>query len=206
MKSFVNLMIVLSFNIGILSAQEEENDLGTMIEEFEEYLVEKEIPKTKRTKEIGINLTRFVTQFIPFNEDVAFDGPFALNFRTGKDGNMFNFQIGARFRPDDFGSSGFINIGIGYLKKKAVSKRFHYYTSYNLLFSSGSFNLQDDQNEDGGAAGVTFGLGFEYNINSVISIGTETIFFIGTRDANFTVTIVPPIALYLTGKLKKQYN
>lgn len=203
-STYIFLLLIVSVS---LYGQEEEPDLTDLLEGYEKYIEnDKETRKNniKRHREIGLNLTQLVTQFIPFNEDVDFDGPFSLAFRTGKNKSYFSLQVGLQTDPS-FNSQtpNFVNIAFGYLRKSKAYKKFCYYTSYNLLVSSGSFNIGTDQNNENGAIGGTFGFGFEYSLNEFISVGTESHLFIGSRDGDFNATIIPPIGLFLVGKLKK---
>jgi len=154
-----------------------------------------------RTKEIGLNMTPLLSQFIPFSNSSRKSGPFGLTFRTGRNDRYFNIQLGAQIfeggQNDDY-----FNLAIGFLNKKSFSKKFKYYNSYNVLVSGGSFNEPtDNSGGDTGSIGLSYGIGLEYYLNDFMFLSVESQLFVGSTDDEIRIHLIPPVGLFLMVKL-----
>lgn len=158
-----------------------------------------------RVKEVGFNVSELVGLFIPFKGRNTATGPFSVVWRTGRNNNYFNFQMGARMRERDFSeeNTNYTNIQIGYLRKKPLGPKFSYYTSQNILLTYGGFNIPGTVFQDFARPGLTFVGGFEYNLTEHVAIVAETSFAV-IVDVSFgfdpTLTFIPPIGLFLVGR------
>lgn len=156
-----------------------------------------------RVKEFGLNLSSFVTQFVPFGRSSTASGPYNVTMRFGKGNHLFHLQFGvdAVFQ-NGFSDTGHVNIGIGYMNKHQINNKFSYYNFYDLMAFSGSFNEPGNSGNDlsdNGGLGVGIGFGIEYELHKNIRMGTETILYLGSPNIDF----VAPVALYLIARFER---
>lgn len=164
------------------------------------------ISQSPRVKEVGFNVSELVGHIIPFKGRTSATGPFAVVWRTGRNNKFFNFQMGARIREVEFGEEddNYMNLQIGYLKKKRISDKFSYYTSQNLLLSFGGFNIPGEGSSVSGfndelLPGFSLVGGFQYNIAKHVSLVTETTFAV-TIGFGGGLTFIPPLGIFLVGR------
>lgn len=152
-----------------------------------------------KTREIGVNMTSLLTQILPFQNATALDGPFQFQYKSGRNDKFFSFKLGARVN-DIFDNNNFLNFAVGYNRRRPLTDHFDINIGYYFVVIGGSFN--DPVNNANDASGVGFGwdLGFQWNINDRISLSTETTLFVGPSSNIFSITFIPPIGLFLTGR------
>lgn len=159
-------------------------------------LVSVEIDAQEKSREVGLNMTQLISQFIPFKGNSSLSGPFSFLYRRGKNNRFFNLQIGARVDTDQF-ETNFLNFQVGYLRKRDLGHKFKYYNSINFLASAGGLNSPGTEfNDDFAGTGFSLGLGFEYNITESIFLATETTFLLVVGSEG-RLDILPPVALFL---------
>ncbi len=153
----------------------------------------------KKEKEIGINLTPLISQFIPF-KGRTLGGPFTLMYRRGKNNQFFNLEIGAsiesNFNNDD---DNYFNLQVGYLRKNPLSQKTTIISSINFIISSGGFNVSGFQNNRGTIIGLSFSTGIEYSLTKKLSIGAQA-YLIAASGDDFVLNFLPPVGVFLLGK------
>lgn len=158
-----------------------------------------EMNAQEKSREVGLNMTQLVSQFIPFKGNSTLSGPFSFFYRRGKNDRFFNLQIGARVDSDNF-ETNFINFQVGYLRKRDLGNKFKYYNSINFIASAGGFNSPGtDFNDDFAGTGFSMGLGFEYNLTESIFLATETTFLL-VLGSDGRLDILPPVAIFLAAR------
>jgi len=151
-----------------------------------------------KVKEVGINMTELLTQFVPFKGRSTVSGPFAVMWRSGSNGKFFNIQLGARISENGF-DTNYANLQIGYLRKRDLGDKMSYFTSQNFIITGGGLNIPNQELDQDGSMGFSFGAGLQYELSEHLAIASETLFVIAFGDsggANF----VPPIGIFLLAK------
>ena len=129
---------------------------------------EKEAPYWANSKEVGLNVTPLISKLIPFNIGEKSSGLIGIKTKFYGGGDFaFRMTFGADLGNED---DGFFHAGIGYERRRSLSKRFSYTSGWQTVLESA--------NESGSNttvfAGVTKFYGLEYNINNSFFIGTES--------------------------------
>ena len=155
--------------------------------------------ETRKIKEVGLNLTQTLSQFIPFNESLSRSGPFTLLFRSGRENKRFNLELGMRLKDDiSFNNmTNYFNLAAGYLKKRELSEKFNYYVSYNAIINFGSFNQPNEAFTDSGGIGFGLGFGIEYKLSDHVKLVTESMLTVTSSDFGLNINTIPPIGLFL---------
>ncbi len=154
-------------------------------------------------KEIGLNFTQFVSQFVPFNIKKVRSGPIGYSYKYyNRNNTALRFGFGANLSSsDDFADTRF-SIRLGYEKRKHLSGKFYYTKGWDALAVLGSFNLpsKTGNNSFGPVAAVGFGpvIGVEYHITDKIIFTTESMLFLGISAITFLdISILPPTAFFI---------
>ena len=161
-----------------------------------------ELPERPKLREVEVNMTTLLTQILPFQSFSGLDGPFQFQFKSGRSNHLFSFKMGLRLNDNGFlEDDNYLNLGIGYNRRRSLGKHFNLNIGYHFIIMAGSFN--DPVNTIAEDVGLGFGwdIGFQYNINSRFSVGTSTMLFGGTTSNGLIVTIIPPVGIFLAGRL-----
>lgn len=172
-------------------------------------LLFQKLSAVKGYKVIGLNMTPLLVQLIPFNRsNPSVTGPFYISTKSYKRANQgFRFGIGLDIDPagDEQGEEAFLNLRLGWEKRKAFSQRWAYYGGFDFQFIGGDLNIPGAKNEESGAFGIAPVWGIEYALTEHIYISTETTLFLGIDFGLFEnvprFEFIPPVALFLNFKM-----
>lgn len=147
-------------------------------------------------KEIGLNFTQFVSQFVPLNLKNVKDGPIGYSFKYYNDRDFaLRFGFGANINKEF--ENSFLSIRLGYEKRRQLSEKFFFTRGWDVLALVGGFNLPSKQ-ENGGAIGLGPVIGLEYHITDKLIFTTESMLFVGiSSNTGFDVSILPPTAFFI---------
>ena len=151
-----------------------------------------------KQKEVGINMTEMITQFVPFKGRSSISGPFALMWRSGSNGKYLNIQVGARISDNTF-DDNYANLQIGFLKKRPLGEKMTYFTSQNFIVTAGGLNIPNQELGQDGSFGFSFGAGLQYELSNHLAIATETLFVLAFGDSG-GINFVPPVGIFLLAK------
>lgn len=155
----------------------------------------------EKKRYVGFNMTELVSTFIPFKGRATASGPFGVTWRAGRYKRFFNFQMGARVTDVFDDDINFLNIQLGFGKRKPINDKFDYTVTYNVILSGGGFNVPGEELRDDGATfGLSFGGGIEYKLYKNIGLSVESYFIVGSGDGGPEIRIIPPIGLNLLAK------
>lgn len=160
-------------------------------------------------KIVGLNMTPLLVQLIPFNRsNPRVTGPFYLSTKKYKKPNAgFRFGIGLDIDPagDEEGREAFLNLRIGWEKRKAFSQRWAYYGGFDFMFIAGDLNILGAKSEETGAFGIAPVWGIEYALTEQIYLSTETALFLGIDFGAFDAVprfeFIPPVSLFLNFRI-----
>ncbi len=150
-------------------------------------------------KEIGLNFTQFVSQFIPFNVNKVKAGSIGYSYKYYNGRNFaLRFGFGANIDIQSNFENSFISIRLGYEKRKQLTKRFFVTKGWDVLGVAGSFNLPTKGDTQDGSIGFGPVIGVEYHITDNIVFSTESMLFIGLSVISiFDISILPPTAFFV---------
>lgn len=163
------------------------------------------IPAAARYRRIaGLNMTPLVTQLVPFNRSSPnAAGPYLLRFKRygPRNKTAFRFSMGVHVTPDNNGEfdNPQISVGIGWEKRRSISKHWGYTRGFDFMFLGGDLNIPGQPNTED----VTIGLGplwgMEYFFDARMSIGVEAVLVLGFSSSSETVVvnILPPVGIFL---------
>lgn len=163
-------------------------------------------------KIVGLNMTPLLVQLIPFNRsNPRVTGPFYLSTKRYKKPNTgFRFGIGLDIDPagDEEGEEAFLNLRIGWEKRKAFSQRWAYYGGFDFMFIAGDLNILGAKSDETGAFGVAPVWGIEYALTEQIYLSTETALFLGIDFGSFDSVprfeFIPPVSIFLNFKIPQK--
>lgn len=161
------------------------------------------LQKLVKVREIGINVSSLISQFVPLGTSSTSTGPYNIIFRIGNQEDLFHIQLGMDSDETD-GELNHFNAGFGYMRKTPINDKFIYYKFFNIMGFSGNFNDPNSSSVSSifgpeGGAGLGIGLGIEYKLSSQVHLGTEAILYLGSP----ALDIIPPIGLYLIAHLER---
>ncbi len=155
-------------------------------------------------KEIGLNFTQFVSQFVPFNINKVRSGPIGYSYKHyNKNNKAIRFGFGANISSSDDFADSHISIRLGYEKRKHLSGKFYYTKGWDVFALIGSFNLPSKAGNSpfggpGGALGFGPVIGVEYHITDRIIFTTESMLFMGiSATTGLDISILPPTAFFV---------
>lgn len=158
-------------------------------------------------KEVGINMTPFAAQLIPFNETTLRTGPYDFSFKRYKGDRAFRLGLGMHLRPDFFFGDNQLNsfnLRIGFERRKQIYKNWHYTRAFDAFFYGGSLNLPTDLSDDDGGLGGAVGFGIEYHLNDWMYLSTEGSLMLGfSGNSGILMEFIPPMALFIHMRFKK---
>ncbi len=174
--------------------------------------------KEEKSRIVGINTTPLVIQFIPFNRtNPRTAGPYNFIYKRFNKSDALILAAGVDVLEFESSTSNFhLNLRVGWEQQRKLEGNWYYAFGASAMFVMGNFNapntVSSNGNDDGGLGfAPTFTLG--YKLNEVVSVSTETIFFIRLSNAGEVsnippIAFVPPVAMYLNFKLpdKKRKN
>jgi hypothetical protein len=169
-------------------------------------LIEKPIPK-KNSKEIGVNITNFISQFVPFGNNAPNLGPFSYSYKYYGSAAAFRFGLGMNISSlennfDDF----FLNIRIGYEKRKHINNKWAFTRGMDLAFFAGDESLNTNNTGDAPVIlGIGPMIGIEFYIWPNVYLSTENFIFFGLGSSSnlvgLNLIVFPPKNLMLHVKL-----
>ena len=183
--------------------------VGGWAQEADSSLVYKEkkpwkTKKPRRIKEWGVNLSPLLVQFTPFRRTEARTGPYNITYKALRhDGTRaFRMAMGV-FIDLDASEKSHFNFRIGRERRRPIGDKVRFIHGIDAVFFAGHMNIPNESDpadffETATGVGLGIPLGFEYDINPMISISTETFLYIGTHSINGVgLQIVPPVALFM---------
>ncbi len=160
-----------------------------------------------RHKEIIMNTTPLIAQFVPFNASTLSNfNLFDFQIRRLKNGRGRRMGLGinldANFNAPEPSSFYF---RYGFVKVKQLSPHFHLSRSWDLNVFAEDINGNGTKGKVGFSGfGVSYSAGLEYSINRFLTISTEGTLFLGLIESNFggaKFKFIPPVGLFLHVKL-----
>ena len=161
-----------------------------------------------RHKEIIMNTTSLIAQFVPFNAStVSKVNIFDFQIRRLKNGRGTRWGLGvnidAGFNPIEPQS---LYVRFGFVKRRQISERFHFARSWDANLIAEDFENTSAINRklDFSGFAVTYSAGFEYSINRYITLSTEGSLFLGLINMETDgpkIKFLPPVGLFLHVKL-----
>lgn len=160
--------------------------------------------KPRRIKEWGVNVSPLLVQFAPFKRTEARTGPYNITYKAlRQDGTRaFRMALGLFIDPEDE-TRNHVNFRIGRERRRPIGEKVRFIHGIDAVFFAGHMNIPNESDpadffETPTGVGLGIPLGFEYDINPMISLSTESFLYIGTHSINGVgVQIVPPVALFL---------
>ncbi len=158
-----------------------------------------------RHKEIGLNMTYLLSQFVPLSGRKIYPGVIDYSYKYFYDNESafrFGFGSGIEFGSgSNFGTSLSFHFGIrlGFEKRKHLYKKWYYTRGLDALVYGGNitgapvFGSNDFDFFPGGA-GIGPVIGLEYHLNDFLYLSTESMLFFGFP---LILVITPPSALIL---------
>lgn len=178
--------------------------------EFQKLLSSKEVVIVKpeplinnnnnRYTSVGMNMTTLFSRLVPFGNGIPLAGPTTIMLRKHVRNRAFRLGIGLNTNQETDKANASIRIGLE--KKKDINTKFIFTRGFDAIIAAGSFNIPGFRfsNNSSTFLGALISLGLEYNLDTRISVGTETLIIGGLQNENSTFLafkIVPPLALYL---------
>lgn len=161
-----------------------------------------------RHREVLMNLTPLVSQFVPFNAStISKFNVFDFETRRFKNGRGTRFSLGVNINSDfNTTEPNSLYLRFGLIKKRQIAERFHFFRSWDINV------VAEDTDFSGRAIGklgftglaVSYSAGLQYEFNKRIAISTEGILFLGLLDVNTggaKIKFIPPVGLFLHVKL-----
>jgi hypothetical protein len=155
-------------------------------------------------REVVINTTPFIAQFIPFNASVLSKfNIYDYEYRRLKNGKGWRFSLGVS-AGDGF-NAGEVNTGylrIGLIKRRQIAARFHFTRAWDVSIAQeetdNNFRPLGKLGYSGFA--ISYSPGIEYSLTRRMSVSTEGMFFVGLfpsdRGGSNILKFVPPAGLF----------
>ncbi len=162
---------------------------------------QEEIDYTQKKKEIGLNMSGLVSQFVPFASNGFASGPFGVTWLSGRTNTFFRVSLGGSVGAEDtfFGSGNFghLALGVGFTKRKRVYNNWIYESSVMGMGYVNGLNIPGVNGE--GTSGLGLGIGFApgYELSDRVRINAEVLLFLGLGTNAVHIIVVPPVALNL---------
>lgn len=161
-----------------------------------------------RHREIMMNMTPLVSQFVPFNAStVSKLNLFDFQTRKLKNGRGTHLGLGLNIESglNSFESPNFY-FRWGIVRRRQIASHFHFARSWNVNVIAEDFNSVNASNRklNFSGLGFSYSAGFEYSINSRLTISTEGSLFLGLLNAQTGAPLLkflPPVGLYFHVKL-----
>jgi hypothetical protein len=161
-----------------------------------------------RHREIMMNLTPLVAQFVPFNASTASKlNIFDFETRRLKNGKGTHFGLGvnidASFNPTEPNS---IYLRYGFAKRRQITERFHFTRYWDINLVAEDFegtNVQRGKLDFSGFA-ISYSAAIEYSFNDRLALSTQGILFFGLLNMNTgepKIKFIPPVGLFLHVKI-----
>lgn len=160
-----------------------------------------------RHREIMMNTTPLIAQFVPFNAStVSKLNIFDFQIRRLKNGRGTRWGLGINidggFNVTELQS---FYLRFGFVKRRQISTHVHFYRSWDANFVAEDFeNTTLPRKLDFSGFAVSYSAGLEYSFNNRLAISTEGTFFIGLLDFETQspkIKFFPPVGLLLHVKL-----
>jgi len=170
--------------------------------------IQEEIDYSKKTKEIGLNMSGLVAQFVPFASAGKASGPFGITWLSGRSETYFRVSLGGTIGAEEAffsgGNVGHLALGVGFTRRKRVLNNWIYESS---VMGMGYINGLNFPGADGSeTAGLGLGIGFApgYELSDRVRINAEVLLFIGLGTNAVHVIVVPPVAINLKYRFVQQ--
>ena len=161
-----------------------------------------------RHREIMMNLTPLVAQFVPFNASTASKlNIFDFETRRLKNGKGTHFGLGvnldASFNPTEPSS---IYLRYGFARRRQITPKFHFtrYWDINLVVEDfEGTSIQRGKLDFSGFA-ISYTAAIEYSFNDRLALSTQGILFFGLLNVNTgepKIKFIPPVGLFLHVKI-----
>ncbi len=151
-----------------------------------------------RHKEIGLNMTFLISQFVPLGGQVLFPGVIDYSFKLyDSKQNAFRFGFGASWELLSFierQTNIRAGMRLGYEKRKHLYKKFYYTWGVDGLFYLGPIRGGESPNSIEGGIGLGPVIGIEYQLNDYMYLSTESMLFFGLPTF---INVIPPTAIFL---------
>ncbi|MBL7818632.1 MAG: hypothetical protein JNL70_26770 [Saprospiraceae bacterium] len=155
-----------------------------------------------RHKEIIINTTPLISQFIPFNAStLPRQNVFDFQVRKLRNGRGTRWGLGVNidsgFNPLEPSS---FYARFGFVRRRQIAQNFHFYRSWdgNLLVEDLDGTNPAARRLGFSGIAVSYSAGFEYSINKTLTLSTEGVLLFGilgdTGDTK--IKFIPPIGLF----------
>lgn len=161
-----------------------------------------------RHREVLMNLTPLVSQFVPFNAStISKFNVFDFETRRFKNGKGTRFGLGVNVNGEFNASEpNSIYVRFGFIKRRQIAERFHFFRSWdiNLVAEDTDINGRSVGKIGYNGFAPSYTAGFQYDFNRRIAISTEGILFLGLLDLNnggAKIKFIPPVGLFLHVKL-----
>ena len=161
-----------------------------------------------RHKEIIMNTTSLIAQFVPFNAStVSKFNIFDFQVRKLKNGRGTRWGLGvnidASFNPVEPQN---LYLRFGFVKRRQISERFHFARSWdvNLVAEDFETTTVSERKLDFSGFAVSYSASFEYSINRYLTLSTEGSLFLGLINVETggpKIKFLPPVGLFLHVKL-----
>jgi len=153
--------------------------------------------KTKRTKELGINATGFLSSYLSFNSGLIDPGAYILTYKSLKEsGKGFRLGFGVLLDTEN-DDENFINLRIGYEKQNEINDRWTYYWGFDFVANLSDFEGNSTQENTGIGIGPVFGL--QHHFSDKIGVSTESSFYFLTKgNDEFSFKTTLPSAVFFT--------
>lgn len=151
-------------------------------------------------KEVGLNLTNLIAQFIPFGNNAPSAGPFIVSFKSyGKKKTALRIGLGLNtFNSFSTTDRVSFNVRIGYEKRRIINSKLTYINGFDFVILAGDIgNPVNNPDEEFGAVGLGIPLGIEYNIYPNLFLSIETLIFFGIGSDIIDLSTIPPTGLFL---------
>jgi opacity protein-like surface antigen len=139
--------------------------------------------------DLNVNATKFVKQFVNFNNSNFEISPYLFGMRVIKGKNNFRWNYGIDYNTNTVsGSNGESsiqnnnqNFRLGYLREVVISKKFSSYLGPDFVLSylenktkSGGNGFTSERSQRQSGVGLGLNFGFQWNLTSRIAIYTES--------------------------------
>lgn len=149
----------------------------------------------------ALNMSPLLTYLIPFNRsNPRLSGPIQARFRYARKGKAaFRMGLGVSIINNlDGDNTNFLNMELGWERRRNLSKRWAYVRSTQLFFSAGRVNVPGSTLSEVPGIGLGWGMGVEYALAKGITLSTEAMLLAPfLNDDGFNFEFLPPVGLFL---------
>lgn len=163
----------------------------------------------KKNKEIGLNMTNFVSQFVPLGSSFPKGGPFSYTYKKYGNVSAFRFGLGMNLGLSSGEEDLMLHMRLGYEKRYKIAEKWAYTRGMDFAVMLGQWNIPGIKTASTeGSFGFGPVVGFEYYIFPNVYLSTESFIYFGLgfsddSDGIFVFRILPPTALILNIKFSK---